>query len=43
MTIALVGKYTAHGDAYISVHEALKSAAAYHQAKLQIIDIDSEN
>ena len=42
MTIALVGKYTAHGDAYISVHEALKSAAAYHQAKLQIIDIDSE-
>ena len=41
-TVAMVGKYTAHGDAYISVREALKSAAAYHNAKLSIIDIDSE-
>lgn len=42
ITVALVGKYTAHGDAYISVHEALKAAAAYNSAKLTIIDIDSE-
>src|SRR3989339_1156391 len=42
ITVALVGKYTAHGDAYISVHEALKAAAAYHGVKLAIIDIDSE-
>ena len=42
MTVALVGKYTAHGDAYISVREALKAAAAYLGAKLSIIDIDSE-
>lgn len=42
ITVALVGKYTAHGDAYISVHEALKAAAAFHSAKLHIIDIDSE-
>ncbi len=42
ITVALVGKYTAHGDAYISVHEALKAAGAYHSAKLNIIDIDSE-
>ena len=42
VTVALVGKYTAHGDAYISVHEALKAAAAYHGVKLSIIDIDSE-
>ncbi|KKT44173.1 MAG: CTP synthase, partial [Parcubacteria group bacterium GW2011_GWA2_44_15] len=32
----------AHGDAYISVREALKAAAAYLGAKLSIIDIDSE-
>lgn len=42
ITVALVGKYTAHGDAYISVHEALRAAAAYHGVKLSIIDIDSE-
>ncbi|KKT16944.1 MAG: CTP synthase [Parcubacteria group bacterium GW2011_GWB1_43_66] len=42
ITVALVGKYTAHGDAYISVHEALKSAAAWWWVKLSIIDIDSE-
>ena len=40
--VALVGKYTAHGDAYISVHEALKAAAAWHGVKLNIIDVDSE-
>lgn len=42
ISIAMVGKYTAHGDAYISVHEALKAAAAYHGVRLSIIDIDSE-
>ncbi len=42
ITVALVGKYMAHGDAYISVHEALKAAAAWWQMKLSIIDIDSE-
>jgi CTP synthase len=42
ITIAMVGKYTAHGDAYISVHEALKAAAAFHSVKLSIIDVDSE-
>lgn len=42
ITVALVGKYTAHGDAYISVHEALKSAAAFWGVKLSIVDIDSE-
>jgi CTP synthase len=40
--VALVGKYTAHGDAYISVHEALKAAAAFQGVRLSIIDIDSE-
>ncbi len=42
LQIALVGKYTAHGDAYISVHEALKASAAWRGAKLTIVDIDSE-
>ena len=42
LKIALVGKYTAHGDAYISVHEALKAAAAFNQVKLVLQDIDSE-
>lgn len=40
--IAMVGKYTSHGDAYISVNEALNSAAAYHNAKIKIEHIDSE-
>ena len=42
LTIAVVGKYVGHGDAYISVYEALKSAAAYHAAPLEIVSIDSE-
>jgi len=40
--VALVGKYTAHGDAYISVNEALKSAGFANNTKVEIIDIDSE-
>lgn len=42
ITVGLVGKYTAHGDAYISVHEALKAAGAWWKTKLSIVDIDSE-
>ena len=34
--IVMVGKYTEHGDAYISIIEALKSAAATHNATLKI-------
>jgi CTP synthase len=40
--IAMVGKYTGHGDAYISVNDALKVAGYYHKAKVEIIHIDSE-
>ncbi len=42
IAIAMVGKYTAHGDSYISVNEALKSASYYHDVKLKIEHIDSE-
>lgn len=40
--IAMVGKYIAHGDAYISVKEALKSAGFANKVKVEIIPIDSE-
>ncbi|HRF70234.1 MAG TPA: CTP synthase [Candidatus Pelethenecus sp.] len=39
--IALVGKYVALQDAYISVNEALKSAGYFHQVKIQICPVDS--
>ncbi len=39
--IALVGKYIALPDAYISVNEALKAAGYYHNVKVQITPIDS--
>ncbi len=42
ITIAKVGKYTAHGDAYISVDEALKAAGFANNAKIKIIAVDSE-
>ena len=42
LVIAKVGKYTAHGDAYISVDEALKSAGFANDVKIKIIAIDSE-
>ncbi|MFA4930492.1 MAG: CTP synthase [Patescibacteria group bacterium] len=42
VSIAMVGKYTELGDAYISVIEALKSAVYHHNAKLRIIWIDAE-
>jgi len=42
LVIAKVGKYTSHGDAYISVDEALKSAGFANNIKIKIIAIDSE-
>jgi len=42
ITIGMVGKYTNHGDAYISVNEALKSAGYHHHVKVSIEHIDSE-
>jgi CTP synthase len=40
--VALVGKYTHLEDAYLSVIEALKSAAVFHKRKAQIVWVDSE-
>ncbi|HOZ36882.1 MAG TPA: CTP synthase [bacterium] len=42
ITIAKVGKYTAHGDAYISVDEALKAAGFANNVSIKIIAVDSE-
>ncbi len=41
--IALVGKYTSLADAYLSVAEALKHAAAVHHCKVDIKWVDSED
>lgn len=41
--IALVGKYTGHADAYLSVEEALKHAALHSGVNLEIIRCDSEH
>lgn len=43
ITIALVGKYVEHVDAYISVEEALKHAAAAESTQISIIYVDSES
>lgn len=40
--IALVGKYTHLEDAYLSVIEAIKSAAVFNGAKAEILWVDSE-
>ena len=40
--IALVGKYTHLEDAYLSVLEAIKSAAVHNKRKAEIVWIDSE-
>ena len=40
--IAMVGKYTNLEDAYLSVVEAIKSAAVYNKRKAEILWIDSE-
>ncbi|MBT6301537.1 MAG: CTP synthase [Candidatus Jacksonbacteria bacterium] len=42
ITIAIVGKYISHGDAYISVHEAVRSAAMHNKSAVKIEYIDSE-
>ena len=42
VTVALVGKYTALHDAYISVVEALKHGALAHKSNVNIKWIDSE-
>ena len=42
ITIGMVGKYTSHGDSYISVNEALKSAGYANSVKIKIEHIDSE-
>lgn len=42
VTIALVGKYVALHDAYLSVVEALKAAGGSHRTKVNINWIDSE-
>ncbi|NMC51140.1 CTP synthase [Candidatus Kuenenbacteria bacterium] len=42
VVIAKVGKYTAHGDAYISVDEALKAAAYANNTSIKIVAVDSE-
>jgi CTP synthase len=41
--IAVVGKYTAHGDAYLSVQEALKHAGIANNAHVQIKWVESES
>ncbi len=41
--IAVVGKYTALADAYISVTESLKHAAIYHGRDVRIRWVDSED
>ncbi|HBF65857.1 MAG TPA: CTP synthase, partial [Clostridium sp.] len=42
VTIALVGKYVELHDAYLSVAEALHHGGIYHQAKVKINWVDSE-
>lgn len=41
-TVAMVGKYIEHGDAYLSIMEALKSATYYYNAKLKVEWINAE-
>lgn len=40
--IAIVGKYSELPDAYKSIHEALNHAAAFHNARVNIISISAE-
>ena len=42
MSIALVGKYVRLQDAYLSVKEALRHAALYHDREVEIVWIESE-
>ena len=43
LKIALVGKYVALHDAYLSVHEALLHAGAFHDCDIELDWIDSED
>jgi len=40
--IAMVGKYTALQDAYLSVVEALKAAAYFHKRRARLVWVDAE-
>ena len=42
VAVAMVGKYTEHGDAYLSILEALKAAVYFHNTKLKVEWIDAE-
>lgn len=42
LSIVLVGKYTEHGDAYLSVVEALRSASYANNVKLALAWVDAE-
>lgn len=41
VSIAIVGKYTSHHDAYISLNKSFEHAAMYCRKKLQIVWVDS--
>ena len=41
--IALVGKYVQHKDAYLSVVEALHHAGIYHNVKVEVVSVESED
>lgn len=41
VTIALVGKYTSHHDAYISLQKSFEHAAMYCRKKLKVIWVDA--
>lgn len=43
VTVAIVGKYVALPDAYLSVSDALKHAGVEHNAAVNIVWVDSEN
>jgi CTP synthase len=41
--VAVVGKYMTHQDAYKSIYEALAHAGIAHQAKVELIKVESED
>jgi CTP synthase len=42
VTIAFVGKYVKHRDAYKSVYESLDHAGIFHNAKVRVVRIESD-
>jgi CTP synthase len=42
VTIAVVGKYVRHRDAYKSVYESLDHAGIHHHAKVRVLRVESE-